>query len=104
MARDTSGKIGDAILGPEREARHMRAMAGFVGACAWNNLDERAVGVLGRFVASFEDALEAKIEKASGAKKRDLLEMYDMLTELRERFASTAPDKQKPGEWIWCDL
>lgn len=89
---ETGKEYGDRVLGPERTDRGVRAIASLVWA--WT-LDETSAARAQRVPAAFFDKIEPLIEVATGARKRTLLEAYDLfLTTIEEQLADL-PKRRK---------
>jgi hypothetical protein len=73
---------GMDLLGQDREGRRLEAMTKLIAAHTWGgeaSLDAQ------RAPAAFLDLLEMKLEAADGARRRTLLEVYDLMLDAVDR-------------------
>ena len=89
----TLKEIGDALLGPERQERGVAAIAYLVAAWSWG---EPWSAEAQRVPAMFLDKLETQIGAATGARRRTLLEAYDLMLHSIETATAALP-QQRPN-------
>jgi len=73
--------FGDRLLGADRDGRRLRAIGKLAAAHAWSKKQSEEAQ---RVPVMFMDALEQRLESATGGRRRELLGVYDMLLDAIE--------------------